>query len=181
MRATTFSRASLRGMARFGRRSGPVPRLNTPAEAAVIRTMFATALDDPPRYFGPVQEQLQAYDRPLTLVTGDRDPFFSVDHARRQASSARQGELVVLPGVGHFPHLEAPQAFAAGALDLDAAETLPTGHWHIHTADRTAVLPGGHTHPCRPAPTAPHRYDPPAEGATGGAGGLGGSPGTARR
>lgn len=113
-----FSRASLRAMARFARRRGPLPRPNTAAEARAIRTIFATALRDPAAHFGPVQHLLETYPRPIHLVTGDRDPFFSVEHARRQASLARDPRLTVLPHTGHFPQLEAPTALA----DLVEAE-----------------------------------------------------------
>ena len=107
-----FSRASLRAMARFGRRGGPVARRNDSAEARAIRTIFATALKDPVTHFGPIQEALESYPGPICFVAGDRDPFFSVDHAKRQAGLAGDSHLSVLAGVGHFPQLEAPDILA---------------------------------------------------------------------
>jgi pimeloyl-ACP methyl ester carboxylesterase len=120
--SAAFSRTSLRAMGRFGRRSGRSPRRNTATEAQAIHTIFATALHDPAVHFGPIQSLLEGYPGPLTLVTGDRDPFFTVGHARRQAALARTSRLVVLPGTGHFPQLEAPRALAEL---VDAAAVTP--------------------------------------------------------
>ena len=44
-------------------------------------------------------------DRKLTIV-GDRDPFVSVEDARRSTRTA-----IVLPGCGHLPSLERPAEF----------------------------------------------------------------------
>lgn len=107
-----FSRGSLWAMGRFGRHQGPLPRRNSSAETRAIRTIFATALKDPSTHFGPVQRLLETYPRPVSLLTGDRDPFFSVAHAQRQAALAQDATLSVLPGVGHFPQLEAPSTVA---------------------------------------------------------------------
>ncbi len=122
-----FSRASLRAMARFGRRRGPLPRPNSPAEGRAIRTIFATALRDPAAHFGPVQHLLEAYPRPIHLVTGDRDPFFSVEHAKRQASLARGSRLTVLRRTGHFPQLEEPTALA-DIVEAEARQTATAQH-----------------------------------------------------
>lgn len=122
-----FSRASLRAMARFGRRRGPLPRRNTPAERRAIRTIFATALQDPAVHFGPVQHLLETYPRPIHLVTGDRDPFFSVEHARRQAAFARDPRLTVLRRTGHFPQIEAPAALA-DLMEAEARKSATARH-----------------------------------------------------
>jgi pimeloyl-ACP methyl ester carboxylesterase len=122
-----FSRASLWAMARFGRRRGPLPRPNSPAEGRAIRTIFATALRDPAAHFGPVQHLLATYPRPIHLLTGDRDPFFTVEHARRQAALARHSRLTVLPRTGHFPQLEAPHALA-DLVEAEARQAASTQH-----------------------------------------------------
>lgn len=107
-----FSGMSMRAMGRFGRRGGPRPHRNTPSEVAAIHTIFATALKNPVEHFGPVQSNLQTYAGPITVLIGDRDPFFGVGHAERQAFLARESHLEVLHGTGHFPQLEAPSAIA---------------------------------------------------------------------
>ena len=38
---------------------------------------------------------------PVLLLSGDRDPFAKVDLLRREASSLRNAELVIYPGLGH--------------------------------------------------------------------------------
>ena len=125
VKAATMSRPSLRAMAVTGRRSGPTPRPNTADEARAIRTIFATALADPVRHFGPVEAALAAYAGPTTHVIGARDPFFTVAHASRQAGLARASRLEVLDGVGHFPQLEAPARMAALIEAVAAAPVTP--------------------------------------------------------
>ena len=43
---------------------------------------------------------------PVLVTWGDRDPFFSVEHAKRVAASVPEGRLKLYPGAGHFPHIE---------------------------------------------------------------------------
>jgi pimeloyl-ACP methyl ester carboxylesterase len=53
---------------------------------------------------------------PLHLFTGEQDALGTV------AGMAKLGEVTVLPGLGHSPHVEAPKAFwqaIACALELD--------------------------------------------------------------
>ena len=38
---------------------------------------------------------------PVLLLSGDRDPFAKVDLLRHEASSLRNAELVIYPGLGH--------------------------------------------------------------------------------
>jgi pimeloyl-ACP methyl ester carboxylesterase len=65
---------------------------------------------------------------PVLLVVGGRDrltPAADVDRLVRVLGDAR---LVLLPGVGHFPHLEAPErtlAEVVGHLAASAAEPAP--------------------------------------------------------
>ena len=75
---------------------------NFPATAAAVRASLGD-WDLFPR--------LDAVDLPTLILTGDASIFPMEAHeALRDAlPSAR---LVVLPGVGHFPFIEAPEAFA---------------------------------------------------------------------
>lgn len=60
----------------------------------------------------PAWEQLGALDLPVTLVAGERDERF-VAIARAMAERIPAAEVVVVAGVGHAAHLEAPAAVAA--------------------------------------------------------------------
>src|SRR6185369_152863 len=55
---------------------------------------------------------------PALVVWGDRDHVIPVDHARAAAELIPGAQSVVLPGVGHFPHREAPAAFVGAVTDF---------------------------------------------------------------
>ena len=77
------------------------------------------------RHFGgdadPVTvEALGGVRAPVLVVAGSRDAATGVEAARRVAVSFPHARLEVLDGIGHFPWVEAPAAFAAlvgGFLD----------------------------------------------------------------
>jgi pimeloyl-ACP methyl ester carboxylesterase len=60
----------------------------------------------------PLWERLGELTFPVTLVTGERDEKF---HALAERMLARLPDArhVVIPGAGHAPQLEAPDAVAA--------------------------------------------------------------------
>lgn len=47
------------------------------------------------------------------VVAGEADVMPPVEAAREWAGTIPDAQLVVLPGVGHYPHVEAPEAFFA--------------------------------------------------------------------
>jgi pimeloyl-ACP methyl ester carboxylesterase len=49
---------------------------------------------------------------PIALFWGERDPMIPVAHGRALVQAADGITLTVYPGCGHFPHLDAPEAFA---------------------------------------------------------------------
>ncbi|HEV7664486.1 MAG TPA: alpha/beta fold hydrolase [Chloroflexota bacterium] len=49
---------------------------------------------------------------PALVVWGERDRLLPVAHAEAYAAGLPSAHLVVLSGVGHYPYLEAPEAFA---------------------------------------------------------------------
>ncbi len=53
---------------------------------------------------------------PLTVVWGDRDPVAGMVMVDRLRELRPDLSLRVLPGIGHFPMIEAPKAFAAAVL-----------------------------------------------------------------
>ncbi len=53
---------------------------------------------------------------PVLVVWGERDRVFPVEHARDIARRFPSVRVEVLPGVGHWPQMEAPEAFNALAL-----------------------------------------------------------------
>ncbi|MGA9278801.1 alpha/beta fold hydrolase [Ilumatobacter sp.] len=55
---------------------------------------------------------------PTMIVWGDRDGVIPVAHAYAAHEMIEGSRLEILPDVGHFPHVEAPEAFAASLLDF---------------------------------------------------------------
>lgn len=59
---------------------------------------------------------IESHPSPLSIVWGDLDPIAVVDMAHRLAARRDDATLHVLEGVGHYPMIEAPTAFAAAVL-----------------------------------------------------------------
>jgi pimeloyl-ACP methyl ester carboxylesterase len=58
---------------------------------------------------------IERHPAPLTVIWGDLDPVAVWPMAERLHEARPDATLVRLPGVGHYPMLEAPDAFAAAA------------------------------------------------------------------
>lgn len=72
-------------------------------------------------------------DVPTLVIWGDRDAIIPVDHAYGLLSVRPSATLHVLPGLGHFPHVEDPAQVSAAIL----AFLTDSGH----TPQRPAALP----------------------------------------
>ncbi len=57
---------------------------------------------------------------PMMIVWGDKDGVIPVEHAIRAHEAIENSRLEILEGVGHFPHVEAPDQFSAALLDFMA-------------------------------------------------------------
>jgi pimeloyl-ACP methyl ester carboxylesterase len=77
---------------------------------------------------------------PVLVVQGEADPYGTLEQVRVVEREARHCpvETLVLPGVGHAPHLEAPEAVLAAVRDF-AARLLRAGG----PADEKAPGPAG--------------------------------------
>jgi pimeloyl-ACP methyl ester carboxylesterase len=49
---------------------------------------------------------------------GAEDKLYPVDEGKFISESVLQGRLRVIPGSGHFPHVERPQDFASVLLEF---------------------------------------------------------------
>jgi len=56
---------------------------------------------------------LSAYEGPLQLIWGLEDPVSGAHVLELARSKLPRAEIVELPGVGHFPQVEAPHRVAA--------------------------------------------------------------------
>jgi len=97
----------------------------------------STALTYQMIYREPVRDQYADIHAPTLLMVGDKDQSAPLKHYASPEAAAkmpsipaaapdavkdlRKGTLVVVPGVGHVPHLEAPDVFRKAVLDFLAA------------------------------------------------------------
>jgi pimeloyl-ACP methyl ester carboxylesterase len=100
---------------------------------------------------------------PTLVVWGEQDHVLPVEHAQAAAELIPGSSTVVLPGVGHFPHREAPEAFVAAVTDfIDGTEPKPWNarRWRqlLRTHTRGAVGPGV-PHPTLEVDPAPSTSD----------------------
>lgn len=84
--------------------------------AALARVGWKPFLHDPrlPRW-------LHVLDLPTLVVSGAADRLVSPDHGRALAGLIPDAEHVVIPGCGHYPYLEAPEAFCAAVVPFVTA------------------------------------------------------------
>lgn len=83
----------------------------------------------------PGGQSVSAIDRlylagalPTLIVWGEDDPIIPVDHGRAAHEAIEGSRLEVLPGVGHFPHVEVPEQFVDVLTDfLATTEPGPAG------------------------------------------------------
>ena len=65
---------------------------------------------------GRLLEAHERLDLPVQVLWGDRDPVAVPAIAERLASGIPHATLEWLPGVGHYPMLEAPARWAGAVL-----------------------------------------------------------------
>jgi pimeloyl-ACP methyl ester carboxylesterase len=74
-----------------------------------------------------------ASQMPTLLVWGGRDPIIPVQHAHAAHDAIPGSRLEIYDGVGHYPHCEEPDRFAATLEDFVASTapaSLSEGEWH---------------------------------------------------
>jgi 2-succinyl-6-hydroxy-2,4-cyclohexadiene-1-carboxylate synthase len=87
---------------------------STPAGvAAALRGLGTGALP-------PLWGRLEQLSMPVTLIVGERDAKFRAI-GERMAAAIERARLIVVRGVGHAAHLEAPEAVAAEILGGERA------------------------------------------------------------
>jgi pimeloyl-ACP methyl ester carboxylesterase len=66
---------------------------------------------------------------PTLIVWGDHDGIIPVTHAYSAHEAIESSRLEILEGVGHFPHVEAPEVFADVLVDfMESSEPASTHH-----------------------------------------------------
>ncbi len=72
--------------------------------------IFGTVMDDINKTGFDARPALRAYERPVLVLHGDYDHIPS-EYPKQTAEAAPLGSYVEIPDCGHFPWLEAPEAF----------------------------------------------------------------------
>jgi pimeloyl-ACP methyl ester carboxylesterase len=81
-----------------------------PAGIAACQTAMARRPDS--------RELLPTVSVPSLVVAGDHDAIMGIAEAESMTVALADGELAVLPGVGHLPNLEEPAGFSARLDDF---------------------------------------------------------------
>ena len=76
--------------------------LESPNGVRTTRHIFLQSLRHLRRYYAEIESTLPRIDVPVSVVWGDRDPFFPVSVGRRVAETIRGSEFVLMEGCGHF-------------------------------------------------------------------------------
>ncbi len=70
---------------------------------------------------------------PTLIVWGDRDPIIPVKHASVAHEAIPKSQLAILDGVGHFPHVEAPERFLLVLTEfLESTSAEPRSPVRLH-------------------------------------------------
>ena len=109
-------------------------RMRVMLSAEYERFCKATALTYQMIYREPVRDEYPDIRVPTLLIVGDKDQSAPLKHygapdmiakmpsipvaAIEAVKDLRKGKLVTVPGVGHVPHLEAPEIFKKAVLDF---------------------------------------------------------------
>ena len=88
---------------------------------------FAPPTDQPATAIWPLYETLAGF--PLLILRGELSDLLDAKVARQMAATLPDAELVTVPGVGHPPALDEPEAIAAieRLLARVSSACLPTG------------------------------------------------------
>ncbi len=65
-----------------------------------------------------LQNQLQNFNMPVLIITGDDDRIVPTEQSIRLASEIPNAQLVVIPQSGHVPHEEKPQEFMQAVINF---------------------------------------------------------------
>ena len=67
---------------------------------------------DPAFFRWNERDALSRITCPALIIHGSRDPFFPVSHSQAIANGLKDSKFLLMPHVGHTPHLERPDEYA---------------------------------------------------------------------
>lgn len=66
---------------------------------------------------GEAENELRAFEKPVSVVFGEDDPYLNADMARHFHGLFPNSRLRLIPGARHFPQLDEPEKVARSILD----------------------------------------------------------------
>jgi pimeloyl-ACP methyl ester carboxylesterase len=119
----------------FGSLTDPANR------AAFVRTMRAV-IEPGGQAVSATDRLYLAEEMPTLIVWGDQDKIIPVNHAYQTHEAIPNSRLEIIPGVGHFPHVEEPYRFVEILVDF-LRTTAPSSY--RPEMRRSVLLRGAHT------------------------------------
>ena len=110
-----------------GRLFGPAARRDPDVVVPILETMLRTSPAGAAAALRgraerpPYHELLPAMRVPALVVAGDADSYSTAEITQQLVASLRGPEVLILPGIGHLPNLEAPERFDAAVRAFAAA------------------------------------------------------------
>lgn len=104
-----------------------------PTRAAFLRTL-RSVVDYRGQSVSALNRLALRAEVPTLVIWGDRDPIIPFEHGYEAQVARPTTQLTVLPGLGHFPHVEAPVEVAT------VIEDFINGTAHRITSDLAATL-----------------------------------------
>jgi pimeloyl-ACP methyl ester carboxylesterase len=99
--------------------------LGSPSARAAFLHVLSHVIDRRGQLVTMRDRMYLAEGMPIMVVWGDGDTVLPAAHADAAVRAMPAARLVTLPGVGHFPHVERPDAFVMALLDF-VAGTAPS-------------------------------------------------------
>ena len=99
-----------------------------PNRTAFVRTMRGV-IEPGGQMVNAVDRLYLAAHLPTLIIWGDQDGIIPVEHAYSAHEAIESSRLEILEGVGHFPHVEAPDVFNDVLLDfMESTKPASTRH-----------------------------------------------------
>lgn len=122
------ARGVTRLLARLGRRSSPAAMemarsyasLTDPATRRSFLHTLRSVIDAQGQRVSALDALYLSAELPTLIMWGDADPILPVAQGRDAHAQMPWSRLEIFPGVGHFPHCEAPERFNEVLLDFIA-------------------------------------------------------------
>jgi pimeloyl-ACP methyl ester carboxylesterase len=129
MRRATAARLERDGMLDHalemaGRLFGPAARRDPDLVLPILETMLRTSPSGAAAALRgraerpPYHELLPSLRVPALVLAGDADFFSTAEITAQLVAALPDPEVVILPGIGHMPNLEAPEAFDRAVRDF---------------------------------------------------------------